>query len=148
MLKRLLTGLLLVIYLSVYPAVILCDLHCALINKTGGSGSINAGLIAENSVNGHQDNNSEHHHHSHHQQEQDNPAGAPEQSSFPFHSEQHSGHRYSFCLSAQSVVSIGITAIPMDIAGVFDGVCFVYLPFKEVVFQEVTSNIQGRAPPA
>ena len=147
MLKRLLTGIILVTYLSVYPAVILCDLHCALINKTGGSGSLDAGHIAENHINAHQHDHGNLHHHSHHQEDTQNPP-PPEQSSFPFHSGHASGHGGSFCLSAQSVVTIGISAIAPEIAAVFDTVYLVYIPVREVAPDRVCSNNYGRAPPA
>lgn len=155
MLKRILTGIILVTYLSVYPAVILCDLHCALNSKTESSGNINSGQIAENHVHVHvhvhvndqQHNHSNLHHHSDHQQEQVNPPAEPEQSSFPFHSEHASGHGYSFCLSAQSVVSIGISAIAPEIAAVFDTVYLVYNPVRKNVPDITYSNNYGRAPP-
>lgn len=152
MLKRILTGIILVTYLSIYPAVILCDLHCALNSKTESSGNINSGQIAENHVHVHvndqQHNHSNLHHHSGHQQEQVNPPAEPEQSSFPFHSEHASGHNYSFCLSAQSVVSIGISAIAPEIAAVFDTVYLVYNPVRENAPDIFCSNNYGRAPPA
>lgn len=150
MLKRILTGIILVTYISVYPAVILCDLHCALNSKPESSGNINSGQLAENHVhvNDEQHNHSNHHHHSDHQQEQVNPPAEPEQSSFPFHNDHASGHGYSFCLSAQSVVSIGISAIAPEIAAVFDAVYLVYIPVRGVAPDRFCSNNYGRAPPA
>jgi len=131
LISRLSVALLLVIYLSVYPAVILCDLHCEITAVNGDTG-----------LSGNHSNHTHSHGHGH-SDSQPNPAP---------HSESHqqdknSSERYSFCSFAQSVSYIGIFSIPFHITGIFEIAENPRFHEGDIVSQTFYLNLHNRAPP-
>lgn len=129
--SRLSVAILLTIYLSIYPAVILCNLHCEFdqINE-------DEGLSRSHSS----------HTHSHEHGHNDNHADSARQPE-PFQKDKDSNERYSFCSFAQSVSYIGVFTIPFHITGIFEMAAGPHFHAGEALSQTFYLSHPNRAPP-
>lgn len=128
MFYRLFTYLLLIIYLSIYPAIILCDLQCDIRSKGAG---INNGIEDIS------------HYHSHHRPDDTYP--------HPPHP-SHNGHndttgKHSVCLYAHSVSSSSILTDALHISGISVVTMSHPLHEENMISQALDSNLHIRAPP-
>lgn len=125
MFYRLFTSLLLIIYLSIYSAIILCDLQCDISSK--GEGINND--IEDIS-----------HYHSH-------PPPGDTDPHPSHHSHNDTIGKHLICLYAHSASSNGILTNARHITGISAVTMSQTLHEEKVISQTLDSNIHSRAPP-
>lgn len=123
---RVLAGILLTVYLYIFPAVIYCNLHCEIDSDNIASA------------------NPEHDHVIHtHNHGQPDPAPQPS----PLHKDKGAKDKYSFCLFVQSVPSVGIFSNPVHITGIFETTERPLFAYEEGISQTIYTDVHNRAPP-
>lgn len=125
MFYRSLTLVLLIIYLSIYPAIILCDLQCNISSRVAGVD--------------HDIEDISHHHNHHHVDDTE--------SHLPHHSPKDNTEKHSICLFAHSASSNGILTNKLHITGIFKVTMVHLFPGEKVISQTLDPNLHSRAPP-
>lgn len=131
--QKLSTGILLAIYLSIYPSILYCDIICERANNSGKEG-----LDVSYTSSGH-NHIHEHDHHGH----------SVYPSHYPVLNKDKSGeHKYSFCLFVHPIPVSGISANPLQITGVFEVAEKAVFYQGDDLQQIFCTSISSRAPPS